>query len=97
MKMAKVQQTLSITIDDTTFEVAGMSEQIKQMVELMDDWRQQESDVSGQLILVRSAIRDIQNSLLTQIRQDQEAAAAPAVVEVPAAPTGKKVKASKKA
>jgi len=92
--MAKVTQTLSVTVDDVTYNVADMSDQVKQMIELMDEWRQQEVDISGQLVMVRSAIRDIQNSLLLQIRQEQaqvaQAAAgetaSPVNPEAPAAP-----------
>jgi cell division protein ZapA (FtsZ GTPase activity inhibitor) len=73
--MQQVQPTLTITIDNQSFEVATMSEQVRQMITYMDDWRQKESDLSSELLMSRSALRDIQNTLLTTIRQEQEAAA----------------------
>lgn len=85
--MTPVQPTLSITIEDQTFDVAACSDQVKQMVSFMDDWRQKEVDTSSELLMIRSAVRDIQNSLLATIRQEQqdaEAAKAPAA-ETPAA------------
>jgi cell division protein ZapA (FtsZ GTPase activity inhibitor) len=82
--MQQVQPTLTITIDNQSFEVATMSEQVRQMITYMDDWRQKESDLSSELLMSRSALRDIQNTLLTTIRQEQEAAAA--AVAVDAAP-----------
>jgi cell division protein ZapA (FtsZ GTPase activity inhibitor) len=70
----QVQPTLTVTIDDKSFEVATASEQVRQMIAYMDDWRQKEADLSSELLMARSAIRDVQNTLLTTIRQEQEAA-----------------------
>ena len=84
--MQQVQPTLTITIDNQSFEVATMSEQVRQMITYMDDWRQKESDLSSELLMSRSALRDIQNTLLTTIRQEQEAAAAAVAVPVDVAP-----------
>jgi cell division protein ZapA (FtsZ GTPase activity inhibitor) len=84
--MQQVQPTLTITIDNQSFEVATMSEQVRQMITYMDDWRQKESDLSSELLMSRSALRDIQNTLLTTIRQEQEAAAPAVAVPVDVAP-----------
>lgn len=72
--MQAVQPTLTITIDDQSFEVASTSEQVRQMVAYMDDWRQKEVDQSSELLMTRNALVNVQNTLLTTIRQEQEAA-----------------------
>jgi hypothetical protein len=74
--MTPVQPTLTVTIDDVTFDIATMSDGVRQMIAYMDDWRQKEADISSELLMARSAIRDIQNNLLTTIKQDQEKDAA---------------------
>ena len=77
--MPKIQPTLTITLDDATFEVANMSDQVKQLVMYLDEWRQDEADQTSALLKTRAALHDIQNTLLTTIQAEQAAAAAPAV------------------
>lgn len=72
--MPQVQPTTTITIDDAVFEVASMSEAVQQMVQYLDDWRQKEVDAMSQLLMVRGALRDIQNTLLTTIQSERATA-----------------------
>lgn len=74
--MPQVQQTTTITIDDEQFTVEDLSTEVQQMVQYLDEWRQDESDQVAQLLKTRAALRDLQNSLLTQIQQDKAAAEA---------------------
>jgi hypothetical protein len=90
--MHQVQPTLTITIDDQNFDVATMSDQVRQMVTYMDDWRQIEADKSSELLMARSAIHDIQNTLLVTIRQEQEAVVGGVAAPAPAPKKIKKVK-----
>ncbi len=76
--MAKVQETTSVTIDDKTFQVADLSDNVKQMIGLMDEWRQEDADLTNKVLMVRAAIRDIQNTLLTTIKQETAPAETPA-------------------
>lgn len=71
----QVQPTTTITIDDAVFEVANMSANVQQMVQYLDDWRQREADTTSELLMIRGALRDIQNTLLAAIQEDQKAAA----------------------
>lgn len=73
--MQPVQPTTSITIDGETFAVAELSNEIQQMVQYLDQWRQDEVDQAAELLKTRAALRDIQNTLLQQFQADQEAAA----------------------
>lgn len=74
--MPQVPQTTTITIDDEQFAVEYLSQEVQQMVQYLDEWRQDEADQVGQLLKTRAALRDIQNSLLQQIQQDKAAAEA---------------------
>lgn len=69
--MPRVQQTTTISVDDKVFEVANMSANVQQLVAYLDDWRQAEADAMSQLLMVRGALRDIQNTLLTAIQAEQ--------------------------
>lgn len=74
--MTQVQQTTTITIDDTVYEVASMGANIQQMVQYLDDWRQREVDTTSELLMVRGALRDIQTTLLAAIQAEQAEVAA---------------------
>lgn len=76
--MPQVQQTLTITIDNTVYEVANMSQEVQSAVMYLDEWRQKEADVTSELLMVRSAINDVQNTLLKLIQGEQQEAAQPA-------------------
>lgn len=91
--MLPVQPTTTISIDDTVFEVASMTPDIQQMVQYLDDWRQKEVDTTSELLMVRGALRDLQNTLLQAIQAaraaetatdgEAPAEAAPVDAEVP--------------
>lgn len=92
--MPQVQQTLTITIDDRVFEVANMSQEVQNAVMYMDEWRQEEADLTSKLLMVRGAINDVKNTLLKTI-QDEIAAqvqseVAPAEAKKPARKSAKK-------
>jgi len=72
--MAQIQPTTTITVDGNSFEVANMSTEVQQMIVYLDNWRQDEADQASELLKTRAALRDIQNTLLQQIQQEQEAA-----------------------
>ncbi len=72
--MPQVQQTLTITIDDSVFEVANMSPEVQSAVMYMDEWRQKEADLTSKLLMVRAALNDVQNTLLKTIQAEQQAA-----------------------
>lgn len=65
-----IQKTLTITIDDQVYTVADLSEETKQLVVYLDDWRQDETDQTSALLKTRAGLRDIQNMILAQIQKD---------------------------
>ena len=96
--MPKIQQTTTITIDQTTFEVARMSQNVQQLVVYLDEWRQEEADQTSALLKTRAALNDIQNTLLSTIQEEVAATQAAAQQTAPApAPTQAKAKVKKAA
>jgi hypothetical protein len=71
----EIQKTLTITIDETVYNVADTSEEVQQMVVYLDEWRQNEADESAALLKTRAALRELQNMILAQIQKEAEDAA----------------------
>ena len=74
--MPKIQETTTVTIEDKSYNVADLPENIQQSIALMDEWRQKDVDLSGEITMVRCAIRDIQNGLFAAIKSGVESEAA---------------------
>lgn len=72
--MPKVQETVTITFDEEVIAVEQASAQIKEMVQIMDEWRQQEMDAGVLLTMIRAAMRDIQNNIVMTFRKEKESA-----------------------
>ena len=68
----EVQKTITITIDHKVFQVAEQSEEIKQMIVYLDEWRQNEADEAAGLLKTRAALRDLQNMILNQFKKEAE-------------------------
>lgn len=69
--MPQIAKTTTITLDNNSYEVASMSDEAKSLVTYIDEWRQKEMDLSGELLLVRAALRDIQTTLAENIKLQQ--------------------------
>lgn len=86
--MPAIPQTTSITIDESVYEVAKMSQEVQQMVTYLDEWRQKEADLSSDLLMTRAALRDLQNTLLETIQRERaEAQSKAEALGIVAAPT----------
>lgn len=68
----KIQPTLTIQLDDKIVLVSECSETVKTLISYYDDWRQKEYDINGELLMVKSAMRDIQNVIHGQITLDNK-------------------------
>jgi hypothetical protein len=67
-----IQKTLTITIDETIYDVIDTSEDVQQMVVYLDEWRQNEADEAANLLKTRAALRELQNMILAQIQKESE-------------------------
>ena len=73
--MPKGQATTTITVDGTVFAVESMKDEVKNLVHLMDEWRQRDADLLSDITMVRSALRDVQNNIYVAIKKQMEEAA----------------------
>jgi hypothetical protein len=67
----KIQPTLTVNVDESTFQVDRMSPEVQQMIAYFDDWRQKEADATSELLMIRGALKDIQATLLETIQKDR--------------------------
>ena len=73
--MNSITPTLTIQLDNKVVLVSNSSAEVQKLVQYLDDWRQKEADVTSELLMIKSAIRDLQNVLTTQINADNANAA----------------------
>lgn len=89
--MTPIQPTVTITVDGENYEVANMSNEVQQMVQYLDTWRQEEANQASDLLKTRAALRDLQNTLLQQIQNEKKAEEEAASEEAPVAEESKAV------
>lgn len=86
--MPTVEPIKVLTVDEVPMNVAELSDSVKQLVAIFDDWNQKESDARSHLMMVSAAKDTLSRQIIQQIRADKAAAdkaaaaAAPAVDEV---------------
>lgn len=68
----KMQPTLTIQQDDKVIIVSESSDQVKQLIAYYDEWKQKEADLSGELLMVKSALRDLQTVIVNQLTLDNK-------------------------
>ena len=82
--MIAIQPTLTINVDGVIFEVSKMSTEVQQQIQYLDEWRQREMDISSDLLMVRGALRNLQDNLLVTIQKERKAEADAAQAEADA-------------
>jgi len=70
----KVEAISIINVDEVPYAVSDMSEDVKRLVEFYNEWRQKESDIKSELMLVQAGQRDLSREIITTIRREKEAA-----------------------
>jgi len=82
--MPKVQTTETLNIDGQLYAAAKMSPNIQQLIAMFDEWRQKEVDAQSELLMVRSALRDLQREMYNTIVAERDAAMKAAAAFAPA-------------
>lgn len=83
--MAKIQETVTVSVDEQQYNVADLSDNVKQMIGMMDEWRQKDADLTSEVLMARAAIRDIQNTILAALKEELGIGQTEVPAEVPAA------------
>lgn len=66
-----IEETKVITIDDTPLIVDDLSESIKSLITIYDEFRRDEIKAKHELIKVQSAMRDIQREIVLNIKKER--------------------------
>lgn len=82
----KIEATLTLNVDNQAYAVDKMSPQIQKLVDMFDDWRQEEADAQSKLLMIRSALRDLQRELYTAVTTERDATVKAAAAYLPAQP-----------
>lgn len=87
MAFAPITPTTTIVIDDTTYQVEGMSDEIKHLVSYYDEWRQKEAEATRTLVLYQAALGQVQQQIATMIENERNKKTEEANAAVEAAET----------
>lgn len=65
----KIERTTQVQVgDNVTISVTDLPADAQHIVDLIDDWRQEEQDTRNKLLLVQSALAHAQATLTSQIQ-----------------------------
>ena len=73
--MPTVEKIKTLNIDGEQYAVDGMSAEIKAMVDVFDEWAQDEADARNRLMQVSAAKNDLSRQIILQVRKEKEEAA----------------------
>lgn len=73
--MPKVDEVKVLNIDGTPYAVDGMSDVVKRMVTIYNEWNQKEADARDNLSLVQSAKSELSRQIIMQVRNEKAEAA----------------------
>lgn len=71
--MPKVDDVRILEINGVPQAVDAMSDTVKKMIAIFNEWSQREADVRNELLLVQAAKQDLSRQISVQIRNEQEA------------------------
>ena len=76
--MPKVEDIKVLNIDEVPYAVDSMSAEVKQLVEVYNEWNQDLANAQKDFAQKRAAVQSLSNQIITQVRTEkaQEAAAA---------------------
>jgi hypothetical protein len=70
--MAQVEEITTLNIDGEAYEVAELSEEIKAMVKLYNDWNSKEYDINNTLIMTRMAKEALSRQIIAKFKEDHQ-------------------------
>lgn len=72
--MPKVDDIKVLNIDDVAYAVDEMSDEVKKLVDVYNEWNQRAVDVQSELLMVQSAKNDLSRQIIMQVRKEKEEA-----------------------
>lgn len=62
-----VERTTKVIVGELTIEVKDLPTETQNLINYIDDWRQDEQDAAGKLLLVQTALAQAQHILTKQV------------------------------
>ncbi len=72
--MPTVDPVKVLNIDNVPYAVDAMSEKVKSMVSVYDEWNQKLTDAQDEVGSRRAALNDLSRTIIMAVREEQEAA-----------------------
>jgi hypothetical protein len=82
--MPTVQPVTTLNVDNTTYNVADLSQAVQTLVSVYNDWNQELANAQSKYLMAQAALNDLQRQIITQLKADLDAAAT-AANDAPAA------------
>lgn len=76
----KVEEVKVLNVDGQTYAVDAMSDKIRRLVSIFNEWSQEESDANNRLAQIQCAKQELSRQIVTAVREET----APKEEEVPA-------------
>lgn len=70
--MTQVEDIKVLNIDGVPYDVEMMSDEVKNMVAVFNDWNRKEVEVRSELMMVQSAKNDLSRNIILQVRKEKE-------------------------
>lgn len=86
--MPKVEDIKVLNIDETPYAVDSMSEEVKNLVEVYNEWNQDLADAQKEFAQKRAAVQSLSNQIIQTVRQEKAQAEAAAAQEAAEAAEG---------
>lgn len=76
--MPQIEDVKVLNIDNVPYAVDSMSDQVKQLVAIYNEWNQKEADARNEFMLVQAAKNDLSRQIIQQVRAEKAEEAAKA-------------------
>jgi hypothetical protein len=70
--MPNVTDIETINIDETQYAVADASEKVQKLVEIFNEWNQEEANIRSKLMMLQAAKDSLSRQIIDQIKSDNE-------------------------
>ena len=80
--MPQVEEVKVLNIDEVPHAVDTMSDEVKQLVAVYNEWNQDMADAQKTFAQLQAAVRGLSNQIVATVRAEKEAAAAAETEEV---------------
>ena len=70
--MEKIEPITIINVDEVPHAVSDMSENVKRLVSIYNDWRNDEDGAKSELLKNQAAMRDLSREIVMTIKQEKE-------------------------